>query len=341
MFTDGGPDDPIRPALRATARRDRQSRPLGRVQGSIEGAIGRTPLIRLQRLSTGLPGDVAIKLESRNPTGSVKDRVAVALVSEAEQDGRLQPGGTIVAATSGNTGLALAQIANARGYKVRLTIPGDWARERLALLLYLGADIVVTPGGGMKAARDRARSIAASAQDVILVDQFESPSNPEVHRRTTAEEIWEDTRGEVAAFVAGVGSGGTLMGVARGLRGHGSRVHIVAVEPTSSAVLSGASPGAHAIQGLGAGFVPPLYQASLVNEVIGVSDEDAFLGARALAHSEGILVGVSSGATVRAALAVAARPEMAGKLVVAMACDSAEPYVIAPRLDSSARASRR
>ncbi|MGA2449633.1 MAG: cysteine synthase family protein [Polyangiaceae bacterium] len=308
---------------------------------SIEDAIGRTPLIALQRMTAGLPGRVAIKLESRNPTGSVKDRVASALVSEAEQDGRLQSGGTIVAATSGNTGLALAQIANARGYKAKLTIPGDWAHERLALLLHLGADVIVTPGGGMKAARDRARSIATSSPDVTLLDQFESPANPEIHRRTTAEEIWDDTRGEIAAFVAGVGSGGTIIGVARGLRSHGGHVRIVAVEPASSAVLSGLPPGSHAIQGLGAGFVPPLFQEALVDEIITMSDDDAFTGARSVARSEGILVGVSSGATVRAALAIAARPAMAGKLVVAMACDSAEPYIIAPRLESLARAGRR
>jgi cysteine synthase A len=311
------------------------------VKRSVEEAIGYTPLICLQRLAAALPGRVAIKLESRNPTGSVKDRVATALVCEAEQDGRLRSGGTIVAATSGNTGLALAQIAITRGYRVRLTIPEEWSRERIALLLYMGADVVMTPGGGMKAARDRARAVAASTPGAALLDQFESPANPDVHRRTTAEEIWEDTQGEVAAFVAGVGSGGTLVGVATGLRAHGARVHVVAVEPSSSAVLSGLPPGPHAIQGIGAGFVPPLYRSQLVDEVIAVSDDDAFTGARAIAQSEGILVGVSSGAAVRAALAVAARPNMAGKLVVAMASDSAEPYVIAPRLEWPKRTGRR
>lgn len=341
MFTESSRADRVFSSGLGKMRRDGQQASHDGIRRSIEDTIGRTPLIFLQRLAAGLKGRVAIKLESRNPTGSVKDRVALALVREAEADGRLHPGGTIVAATSGNTGLALAQIANARGYKVRLTIPEDWAHERLALLLYMGADVTITPGGGMKLARDRARALAASSPHVALLDQFESASNPEIHRRTTAKEIWEDSRGEIGAFVTGVGTGGTLVGVATGLRAQGVHVHVVAVEPWSSAVLSGAPPGSHAIQGIGAGFIPPLYRSELVDEIIPISDDDAFSGARSLANLEGVLAGASSGANVRAALTVAARPSMEGKVVVAMACDSAEPYVIAPRLGSLTKAGRR
>ncbi len=193
----------------------------------------------------------------------------------------------------------------------------------------------------MKDARDRARVIAASLAHATLLDQFESPANPDIHRRSTAEEIWGQSHGEVAAFVAGVGTGGTLMGVATGLRAHGAAVHVVAVEPASSAVLSGSPAGRHAIQGIGAGFVPPLFRSAVVDEIARVSDDDAFMCARSLAHSEGILVGVSSGASVHAALAVASRPHMEGKLVVAMGCDSAEPYVIAPRLEAITRGGHR
>ncbi len=230
--------------------------PVAPVQHAQTDAIGHTPLVELRRMSLGLPGRVAVKLESRNPSGSVKDRVAAALVDEQEALGLLRPGGTIVAATSGNTGLALAQIGAARNYKVRLTIPELWSHERIALMLYLGADVVITPGrrdeaGGRSGAGYRGRGAGA-----VLLDQFASHANPDIHRRTTAEEIWTDSAGEVDAFVAGVGTGGTITGVAQGLRAHKRNVRIVAVEPASSPVLSGGVAGRHAIQGIGAGVHP-------------------------------------------------------------------------------------
>jgi cysteine synthase A len=286
--------------------------------------------VPLRRLAP--PGArVAVKLESRNPTGSVKDRVAAALVDEAERSGALVAGGTLVAATSGNTGIALAGIGAARGYKVQLTMPQDWSHERIALLLYLGAHVVLTPGSGMREAVTRAREIAASTRGAVLLDQFASPANPEVHRRTTAEEIWQDSRGEVAAFVAGVGTGGTITGVSIGLKAHDPRVHAFAVEPASSAVLSGEPAGKHSIQGIGAGFVPPLFRFDLVDEILTVSDERAFDCARRLALEEGLLAGPSSGAAVAAALSIASREAMVGRLVVAMICDSGERYVTTPR----------
>jgi cysteine synthase A len=305
----------------------------GGVNRSITEGIGRTPIVELRRMPRG-PGRVAVKIESRNPTGSVKDRVAAALVDEAERTGALRPGGTLVAPTSGNTGIALAHIGAARGYKVRLTLPEEWAHERIALLLYLGADVALTPGGSMQPAVERAREIAASTPDAVYVDQFASQANPEVHRRTTAEEIWADTAGQVAAFVAGVGTGGTVTGVALGLRARDPRVRVFAVEPAGSPVLSGGVAGSHAIQGIGAGFVPPLFRFDLVDEILQVTDEQAFDHARRLALEEGILAGISSGAAVAAALAVASRDAMAGRLVVAMICDSGERYVTTPRIDA-------
>jgi cysteine synthase A len=304
-----------------------------RLRRSIAEGIGRTPLLELRRISHPLHGRIAVKIESRNPSGSVKDRVAAALLDEASAMGRLRPGGTVVAATSGNTGLALAHLGAARGYKVKLTVPQAWSHERIALLLYLGADVVVTAGNGMRAAVDRARAIAASTPDAALLDQFASAANPRVHRRTTAQEIWEDAGPAIGAFVAGVGTGGTITGVAQGLREHAPDVRIVAVEPAGSAVLSGKSPGAHAIQGIGAGFVPPLLRLDLVDEIVPVSDEEAFAHAARLAREEGILAGISSGAALAAAVRVASRPQMSGKLVVTMVCDSGERYVTSPRFD--------
>jgi cysteine synthase A len=305
-----------------------------RLRSSITEGIARTPLLELRRIAQGLPGRVAVKIESRNPSGSVKDRVAAALIDEAVATGRLRPGGTVVAATSGNTGIALAHIGAARGYKVRLTVPEAWSHERIALLLYLGADVVVTLGHGMRGAVDRARAIALSTPDAVLLDQFASQANPRVHRRTTAQEIWRDAGPAIGAFVAGVGTGGTISGVAQGLRAHARSVSIVAVEPAGSAVLSGKLAGAHAIQGIGAGFVPPLLRLDLVDEILAVTDDDAFAHASRLAREEGILAGISSGAALAAALRVASRPDMAGKLVVTMVCDSGERYVTSPRLDT-------
>jgi cysteine synthase A len=300
---------------------------------SITEDVGHTPLLELRRLAAGLPGRVAVKLESRNPSGSVKDRVAVALVDEAEREGLLRPGGTLVAPTSGNTGIALAHIGAARGYKVKLALPEAWSHERVALLLYLGADVLLTPGSSMRAAVERARNAVATTPGAVLIDQFTSPANPEAHRRTTAEEIWRDSGGQVAAFVAGVGTGGTVTGVGLGLRAHKPGVRIVAVEPASSAVLSGEPAGPHAIQGLGAGFVPPLLRFDVIDEIVPVTDEQAFACTRRLALEEGVLAGVSSGAALSAALEYAARDSSAGKLIVTMVCDSGERYVTAPRID--------
>ena len=309
-----------------------------RFRGAVSEAIGRTPLIELRRLGAGLPGRIAIKLESRNPSGSVKDRVAAALIDDAEQRGLLAPGSTIVAPTSSNTGIAMAHICAARGYKLRLTIPNDWANERIALLLYLGTDVVVTPGGDMQGARERAKALvqatASSGHAAVLVDQFVSPVNPEIHRRTTAQEIWEDSLGQVAAFVAGVGTGGTITGVGLGLRSRKRDVELVAVEPKASPVLSGGAAGKHAIQGIGAGFVPPLLRRDLIDGIITVSDDEAFAHAHRLALEEGILAGVSSGASIAAALALASQKRMAGKLIVTIVCDSGERYVSTPRAEA-------
>jgi cysteine synthase A len=286
-------------------------------------------LVELRRIGHGLHARIAVKLESRNPTGSIKDRVAEALVADAEGRGRLHPGCTVVMATSGNTGLALARVAATRGYRVRLAIPSQWSHERLALLLYMGVDVVIAQGD-MRAAVARVLQILAETPSAVHLDQFTANANVDVHRRTTAEEIWSATHGEVGAFVCGVGSGGTITGVALGLRARKPDVTVVAVEPAASPVLSGGKAAPHAIQGIGAGFVPPLLQRELLNDIAAVSDDDAFEWTRRLAREEGILAGISSGANVAAAVAVARRESMAGKLIVTIVSDSAERYVIAP-----------
>jgi cysteine synthase A len=329
------------PSVNAAPARQAEATRREGLYRSIEETVGHTPLVELRHVTLGLPGRIAVKLESRNPSSSVKDRVATALVEEAETRGQLRPGGILVAATSGNTGVALAHLAASRGYKVRLAIPEDWSHERLALLLYLGADVVTTPGGGMRAATERARTIAAATRGAILLDQFQSPANAAVHLRTTAEEIWTDSTGKVAAFVAGVGTGGTISGVAEGLRAQNPAVRIIAVEPARSPVLSGGAAGPHAIQGIGAGFVPPLFRFDLVDEIVPVNDEDAFGCTQRLAREEGILAGVSSGATLHAALQLAGRKVMADKLIVTMVFDSAERYVTSPRPDAQTIRRRR
>ncbi|MHC4914348.1 MAG: cysteine synthase A [Planctomycetota bacterium] len=296
--------------------------------GNVAEAVGNTPLVRLARLSNGLPGSVLGKLESANPASSVKDRIGVAMIDAAERDGKLAPGGTIVEPTSGNTGIALAMVAAARGYRLILTMPESMSIERRRLLRALGAELVLTPAvDGMPGAISRAEEVASSTEGAFVPQQFKNPANPEVHRRTTAEEIWRDTEGDVAAFVAGVGTGGTLTGVGSLLKERGSGVKVFAVEPADSPVLSGGSPGKHGIQGIGAGFVPDVLERGLIDEVVTVQLGDALETSRRLGREEGILAGISAGANVWAALRLAGREEFRGKNVVTVLCDTGERYL--------------
>lgn len=299
---------------------------------SITELIGRTPLLRLNRVSDETGAEVLGKLESFNPGGSVKDRIGLAMIDAAEREGRIAPGRTtIIEPTSGNTGVALAMVAAARGYEMVLTMPDTMSVERRSLLKAYGARLVLTPGAdGMTGAVDRAVALAAEGADTFVPQQFENVSNPEAHRRTTAEEIWADCDGEVDAFVAGVGTGGTLTGVGLLLKERRPGVLAAAVEPSDSAVLSGRPAGAHRLQGLGAGFVPKVLDAAAYDEVIPVKGEDAFATARDLARREGVLVGISSGANVWAAAQIAARPGMKGKVVVTILCDTGERYLSTP-----------
>ena len=293
--------------------------------------VGGTPLVALSRLGEGLPGEVCAKLEYLNPGGSVKDRIGVAMLDAAEVEGLIEPGkSVIVEPTSGNTGIALAMVCAARGYELILTLPEGMSRERTKLLRAYGAEVRETPSlGGMTEAVELAEEIREQRKG-FMPQQFSNPANPEVHRRTTAEEIWRDTDGEVGAFVAGVGTGGTITGVGQVLRERSPETLIVAVEPASSPVLSGGQPGPHKIQGIGAGFVPAVLDRSVIDEILSVSDEEALETARLAAQREGVLAGISAGANIRAALEVAARPEMEGKRVVTVVCDSGERYVSLP-----------
>jgi len=301
------------------------------VPDSAAAVVGETPLIALSRMSEGLPGEVCAKLEYLNPGGSVKDRIGVAMIDAAERDGLIEPGkSVIVEPTSGNTGIALAMVCAARGYELILTLPEGMSRERTKLLRAYGAEVRETPSlGGMTEAVELAEEIREQRKG-FMPQQFANPANPEVHRRTTAEEIWRDTDGEVGAFVAGVGTGGTITGVGQVLRERSPETLIVAVEPSSSPVLSGGRPGPHKIQGIGAGFVPEVLDRSVIDEVLAVSDEDALETARLTAQREGVLAGISAGANIKTALEVAARPEMEGKRVVTVVCDSGERYVSLP-----------
>jgi len=303
----------------------------------VTATLGRSPLVHLRRIGAGLPGTVVAKLESRNPTGSIKDRIAVAMVDDAEKRGLLEPGATIVEATSGNTGIGLAFVAAARGYKLILTMPETMSRERKQLLAFLGAQVELTSGSLMRGAVERARALLTEIPGAVSLDQFNNPANPEVHRRTTAVEIWNDTEGKVDVFVAGVGTGGTITGVGDVLKKRKPAVRIVAVEPARCAVLSGGKPGPHLIQGIGAGFMPKVLDRKVIDEVIAVSEDDAFGNARRLAREEGILAGISSGAALAAALAIARRPEAADRLIVVMLPDGGERYVTTPLIDELAR----
>jgi cysteine synthase len=289
--------------------------------------VGRTPMVELARLAKGLPGRVTAKLEMRNPCGSVKDRVGVALIEDAEAKGILRPGMTLVEATGGNTGIGLAFAAAIRGYRLILTMPQTMSTERVALLRYLGAEIVLTPGILMGDAVARAVELVKNIEGSVMLDQFKNPANPAVHRRTTAVEIWEDTKGAVDVFVSAVGTGGTITGVGEVLKERKPSVHIVAVEPANAAVLSGGPAGPHLIPGIGVGFIPEVLNRSLLDEVIAVTDEEAFACVRRLAREEGIMAGVSSGAALHAALRVASRKDAAGKMVVVILADTAERYI--------------
>jgi cysteine synthase A len=295
---------------------------------AITELIGNTPLVRLRRLTEHLDAEIFCKLESHNPLSSVKDRIGLAMIEAAERDGRLQEGSAIVEATSGNTGIALAYIGAAKGYRVILTMPDTMSVERRRLLQAFGAELVLTPGSeGMNAAVERAYQIVRETPGAIMTEQFSNPANPEIHYRTTGPEIWEDMQHDVDALVAGVGTGGTISGASRRLKELNPSFRALAVEPASSAVLSGGQPGPHKIQGIGAGFVPQVYDASVVDEVVQVTEEDATATARALARKEGILCGVSAGANVAASLEVARRPEFAGKRLVTIICDTGERYL--------------
>jgi len=300
--------------------------------GSITELVGRTPLIRLNRISDETGAEVLGKLESFNPGGSVKDRIGVAMIEAAERDGRIAPGRTtLIEPTSGNTGVALAMVAAARGYDLVLTMPDTFSMERRALLKAYGARLVLTPGSeGMAGAVDRAAQLADELDDAFVPQQFENAANPEAHRLTTAEEIWDDTGGEIDVFVAGVGTGGTLTGVGRVLKERKPDVRVVAVEPSDSPVLSGGAPGPHRIQGIGAGFVPSVLDEQVYDEVLTASDDVAFRVARALAREEGVLVGISAGANVWAAGELARRDGMRGKVVVTVLCDTGERYLSTP-----------
>ncbi len=290
--------------------------------------VGKTPMVQLNRLGAGLPGRVAVKLENLNPASSVKDRIGLAMIEAAERDGSLTPGSTIVEATSGNTGIALAYIGAVKGYQVILTMPDTMSSERRRLLQAFGADLELTPGtDGMNGAMARAEEIVAKTPGAVMPSQFTNPANPEVHRRTTAEEIWRDTEGTVNVFVAAVGTGGTITGVGSRLKQLKPDVITVAVEPEGSAVLSGERPGPHKIQGIGAGFVPAVLDRSVIDEIMKVTSDDAAITTRRLAKEEGLLAGVSAGANVWAALEIAARAESEGKLIVTVICDTGERYL--------------
>lgn len=297
------------------------------VYTSLTQLIGRTPLLRVSGFE-GQKADILLKLEFFNPGGSVKDRIALAMIEDAEKKGTLKPGATIIEPTSGNTGVGLAWVGTAKGYKVVLTMPETMSQERRSLLKALGATLVLTPGAeGMKGAIAAAEALRESTPGAVILGQFVNPANPAAHERTTGEEIWADTDGAVDIFVAGVGTGGTVSGTGRALKKHKPEVQVVAVEPESSAVLSTGVAGKHKIQGIGAGFVPQTYNAAVVDRVLPISDDDAIAASRSLAAKEGLLVGISSGAAFAAALRLSRLPENEGKTIVALLPDTGERYL--------------
>ncbi len=301
---------------------------MARIYDDVTQIVGGTPLVRLNHLTEGLGAQVAVKLEFYNPANSVKDRIGVAIVDAAERSGQLKPGGTIVEGTSGNTGIALAMVGAARGYRVILTMPETMSTERRVMLRAYGAEIVLTPGAeGMSGAVAKAQQIVAETDNAIWARQFANEANPAIHKTTTGEEIWEDTDGKIDVFVSGIGTGGTITGVGQLLRERKPEVQIVAVEPKDSAILTGGTPGPHKLQGLGANFVPEVLDTNIYDEVFDAPLEESIRVARDLGRREGILGGISSGAIVWAALELAKRPENEGKLIVAVVCDFGERYI--------------
>lgn len=303
---------------------------MANIHQNLLSLIGNTPLMEVQNIAReeNLKARVIVKMESRNPGGSVKDRIALAMVEDAEKQGMLKPGGTLIEPTSGNTGIGLAWVASVKGYKLILTMPETMSTERMKLLKALGATLVLTPGNeGMAGSVAKARELKDKTPGAIILGQFDNPANPEVHIRTTAEEIWRDTDGKVDIFVACVGTGGTLSGTAEGLKRHNPHIKAIAVEPLASPLLSGGKAGSHRIQGIGANFIPKNYHAEVVDEIIQVSDEAAMQATRLLAQKEGLLTGISSGAAFHAALQTARLPENEGKMIVVLLPDTGERYL--------------
>ena len=306
---------------------------MGKIAKQLTELVGNTPLLELSAFnaSKGLEAAVVAKLESFNPVGCVKERIALAMVEDAEAKGILKPGATIIEPTSGNTGVGLAFVAAVKGYKLVLTMPETMSLERRALLKALGAELVLTPGpGGMKAAIQKATDLQAETEGSVILQQFENPANPEIHKKTTGEEIWRDTDGKVDIFVAGVGTGGTVSGTGKYLKDQNPNVKVVAVEPATSPVLSQGHAGPHGIQGIGAGFVPNTLDTSVYDEVFTVTNEQAYETGRLIAHNEGMLVGISSGAATYAAIQIAKRPENKGKTIVVLLPDTGERYLSTP-----------